>query len=67
MGQKKKTLTHSSLEKIDGIGPAKAKRMLCAMPYAQIRKATLEELLSIPGIRERDAKAVYHHFHPDEE
>ena len=67
MGQKKKTLTHSSLEKIDGIGPAKAKKMLSAMSYTQIKKATLEELLSIAGISERDAQAVYHHFHPNKE
>ncbi len=67
MGQKKKTLTHSSLEKIDGIGPAKAKKLLSVYSYTQIKKATIEALLSVPGIGERDARAIYEHFHPNEE
>ena len=66
MGQKKKTLTHSSLEKIEGIGPAKAKRLLCAFSYTQIKNATFEQLCSVAGIGERDATAVYRYFHPDE-
>ena len=65
MGQKKKTLTHSSLEKIDGIGPAKAKRLLTALSFTKIKEATLDELCTIPGISVRDARAVYLHFHPD--
>jgi excinuclease ABC subunit C len=67
MGQKKKTLTHSSLEKIEGIGPAKAKRLLSHYSYTQIKGATREELLSVPGISDRDANAIYRYFHPDDE
>ena len=65
MGQKKKTLTHSSLEKIEGIGPAKARRLLGAYSYTKLKEATKEELLAISGISERDARAVYLYFHPD--
>lgn len=67
MGQKKKTLTHSSLEKIEGIGPAKAKKLLSALSFTKIKEATLEELCAVSGISERDARAVYLHFHPNAE
>ncbi len=66
MGQKKKTLTHSSLEKIKGIGPAKAKRLLKERTYTQIKNATLEELLSIKGLSEKDATAIFRYFHKEE-
>jgi excinuclease UvrABC nuclease subunit len=54
-GAKIKTMTHSTLEKIEGIGPAKAKALLGAMPLGKIRTATVEELsgpteiCSLPG------------------
>ena len=66
MTQKKKTLTHSSLEKIDGIGPKKAQRLLSVRSYTEIKRATLEELLSIPHLSRRDAEAIFHYFHQDE-
>ena len=59
---KKKTLTHSSLEKIPGIGPAKAKLLLSAMSLSEIRVASVEELMGVRGIGERDAKAIHGHF-----
>ena len=60
---KKKTLTHSSLEKIAGIGPAKAKLLLRAMTLSEIRNSTAEALAGIKGISEKDAKSIYEFYH----
>ena len=60
---KRKTLTKSSLEKIDGIGPAKAKLLLSAMPIAAIRRAEIKELCAIKGISEKDAGKIYEYYH----
>ncbi len=62
-GAKRKTLTHSSLEKIKGIGPAKAKRLLSAMPLAKIRCADPSELKAISGISESDAENIHNYYH----
>ena len=59
---KTKTLTHSSLERIEGIGPAKARALLSAMPLGKIREASVEELSSVKGIGEADAKRIYEYF-----
>lgn len=55
---KRRTLTHSVLERIDGIGPAKAARLLAAMPLGKIKKASVSELAAIKGISMRDALAI---------
>ncbi len=61
---KQKTLKHSSLEKIDGIGPAKAKKLLDAMgTLSAIKNATAEELSAVSGISRTDAVTVYRYFH----
>ena len=60
---KTKTLTHSVLERISGIGPAKAKLLLSAMPLGKIKAAKSDELLSVKGISRRDAEAIYSYFH----
>ncbi len=57
-----KTMTHSSLEKIEGIGPAKAKILLSAMPLARIREATVEEISAIKGISKKDAEKIVTYF-----
>ena len=57
-----KTMTHSSLEKIEGIGPAKAKALLSAMPLGKIRTATVDELMAIKGIGRNDAERVVKYF-----
>ncbi len=62
-GAKIKTLTHSSLEKIEGIGPKKAKLLLAAMPLGRIRTAKREELEDIKGISSRDAENIYNYYH----
>ena len=57
-----KTMTHSSLEKIEGIGPAKAKALLKAMPLGKIRTATVEELSAVKGIGQSDAERIVKYF-----
>lgn len=60
---KRKTLRTSTLERIAGIGPAKARRLLSAMPLGELRHAEEETLRAIDGISAADAKAVYTYFH----
>ena len=62
-GTKTRTLTHSTLEKIPGIGPKKAKILLKAMPLGKIRTSTEEELRAVKGISERDARSIYEYYH----
>ncbi len=57
-----KTMTHSSLEKIDGIGPAKAKALLSAMTLSEIRHADKMRLAKVKGISERDAENIESYF-----
>ena len=57
-----KTMTHSSLEKIEGIGSAKAKALLAAMPLAKIRTASVEELSEIKGIGHSDAEHIVKYY-----
>lgn len=64
---KRKTLRRSTLEDIEGIGPAKAKKLLGAFGGKRgIAAASLEELEAISGITRRDAQRVYLHFHEKE-
>ena len=63
MKGKRKSLTHSSLEKIDGIGPAKSKKLLQTFgSLAAIKKATIEELSAVKGITKSDAESIYQYF-----
>lgn len=62
-GAKRKTLTRSSLEKIEGIGPKKAKALLSAMPLGKIRVSSVEELGAVSGISARDAEKIYAYYH----
>ncbi|MBR3806154.1 MAG: excinuclease ABC subunit UvrC [Clostridia bacterium] len=57
-----KTMTTSSLEKIEGIGPAKARALLSAMPLGKIRQASVDELLSVKGIGKDDAERIHQYF-----
>ncbi len=59
---KLKTLTSSSLEKIDGIGKKKAKLLLSAMNISDIKIASEDELKKIKGISEKDAKNIYNYY-----
>ena len=61
--RKIKTLTHSSLEKIKGIGPKKAKKLLSSLSLSEIRRSEAEELSKISGISSEDAKNIYEYYH----
>ncbi|MBE6537850.1 MAG: excinuclease ABC subunit UvrC [Ruminococcaceae bacterium] len=64
---KRKTLTTSSLEKINGIGKAKAKALLTYFGgLSRVRTASRDELASVSGISARDADNIYKYFHGDE-
>ena len=58
---KTKTLTKSSLERIEGIGPAKAKKLLSKMPLSKIRVADVRELQET-GISKKDAESIYNYY-----
>ncbi|MEE0970702.1 MAG: excinuclease ABC subunit UvrC [Clostridia bacterium] len=63
-GAKRKTLTTSSLEKINGIGSAKAKALLTYFGGLKgVREASEEALSEVPGIGKKDARNVYEYFH----
>ncbi|MBE6588312.1 MAG: excinuclease ABC subunit UvrC [Ruminococcaceae bacterium] len=60
---KRKTLKTSSLEKIKGIGPAKAKRLLLNFgSVSKLKEATAEEIRTIGKVSEADAEAVFEYF-----
>lgn len=62
---KRRTLKHSSLEKIDGIGPVKAKKLMGAMgTLSAIKNASVAQFSAIGGITEADAHNIYNYFHP---
>ena len=64
MGGKRKTLKHSSLEKIEGIGPSKAKKILAAFgTLSAVKSAKVEDIAKVKGISEADSRAVYKYFH----
>ena len=56
---KRKTLTHSTLTKINGIGDAKAKALLQAFGgITGVKNATEEELAAVKGISKTDAARI---------
>ena len=57
---KRKTVKSSVLTRIEGIGPAKAKKLLAAFGgMGALRKASMEQINEVPGISRRDAEAVW--------
>ena len=63
MKAKSSSITHSSLEKIEGIGPAKAKKLLRAFgSLTAVKTASEEDLAGISGISASDAKRIYTYF-----
>ena len=56
---KRKTLTHSTLTKIKGIGDAKAKALLAAFGgITGVKNATEAELAAVKGISKADAESI---------
>lgn len=67
MNAKRKSLRHSSLEDIPGIGKERAKRLLTAFgSIGRIKTAEPEELAAVKGMTRESAAAVYHHYHKTE-
>ncbi len=62
MAKKSKSLTRSTLENIEGIGPAKAKALLSSMPLGKIKTASVKELSAIKGISAKDAENIRAYF-----
>lgn len=64
---KRATIKKSSLEKINGIGPSKAKKLLASMgTLSAIKNATVEELCTVQGITRTDAYHIYQYYHSEE-
>ncbi len=60
---KRSTLKHSSLEKISGIGPAKAKAIMHHFgTLAAVKNASVSEICTVKGIGEKDAQSIYDYF-----
>lgn len=63
---KRRTLKHSSLEKIPGVGAVKAKKLLTAFgTLAALREAPVEQIAAVSGIHETDAYQIYQYFHKE--
>ncbi len=61
-------MTESALDQIEGIGPIKKKRLLTHFKsVAALKKASLEEILSVKGIAKKDAERLLAFFSPFEE
>ena len=64
---KSKTIKKSSLEKIKGIGAAKAKAILSHFgTLAAVKEATREELFAVKGVTRADAESIYNYYHHGE-
>ncbi len=60
---KSKTIKHSSLEKIKGIGASKAKALLEHFgTLAAIKSAGVEDLDAVRGISRADAESIYNYY-----
>ncbi len=66
-GGKIKTMTRSSLEKIEGIGSKKAKLLLSERKLSDLRTMAEEELAKIKGISKKDAESIYKYYHKGED
>ncbi len=64
---KQKTVKHSSLEKIPGIGEKKAEKLLREFGgLRRLKTASLEEIAAVKGISKKDAETVYSYYRKDD-
>jgi excinuclease ABC subunit C len=62
--KRKRELTKSPLDEIDGIGPSRKRALLLHFGTAKaIARASLDDLAKTPGVNAATAKAVYAFFH----
>ena len=67
MGAKRKSMRHSSLEKIPEMGAERAKRLLAYFgTLRRVKEATVPELSAVRGMTKTAAINVYTHFHKEE-
>lgn len=63
-GAKRRSLRHSTLERVKGIGESKAKALLAAFGGLNaIKTASESEIAAVKGISKTDAKEIYNYFH----
>ena len=61
---KRKTLRTSSLEKVKGIGPAKAKALLQHFgTLTNMRSASVSDIETVKGVSRSEAESVYEFLH----
>lgn len=59
-----KSSIHSVLDEIEGIGPKRRNALLENMKTVDaVKKASVEQLASVPGMNENAAESVYNYFH----
>ena len=64
--KKRKQLLQSDLESIDGIGPSKKKNLLTQFGGIQeVKRASVEDLLTVDGINKNLASKIFNHFNPN--
>ncbi len=64
---KSKSLTHSSLEKIEGVGQTKAKNLLAHFRTIKaIRTAEPEKIAKVRGVSQKNAEDIYKYYHPED-
>ncbi|MGL4242876.1 MAG: helix-hairpin-helix domain-containing protein, partial [Beijerinckiaceae bacterium] len=62
--KRKREMTKSPLDEIEGIGPARKRALLLHFGTAKaIARASLDDLATTPGVNAATAKAVYAFFH----
>ena len=54
------------LKEVEGIGEKKAKALLSALTFSEIRQSGVDELSKIKGISERDARRIYEYYHKED-
>ena len=64
--KKRKQLLQSDLESIEGIGPSKKRNLLTQFGGIQeVKRASVEDLLSVDGINKNLAKKIFNLFNPN--
>ncbi|MDD6266027.1 MAG: excinuclease ABC subunit UvrC [Clostridia bacterium] len=64
---KSKSLKHSSLEKINGIGQSKAKQLLLELgTLNNVKNASIDKLCLVKGISQKNAENIYNYFREKE-
>ena len=60
-------MTKSTLEKIEGLGPKKAKILLAEKKISELRTMEADEIAKIKGISKNDAENIYKYYHKSED